>query len=513
MLPRFDQAQLVAEAQRDRALHAIAESVDTSAGPDGGIPIVLVSTLPWKRTDPIEFSVDFPLPEAPAAVTLEDGAGEEVPFSLLGAEDVHRRDVSPTELPKSVPVRRFRVGLVAENVPSAGVKTLWVRPAAWRPAAPSGVLRGARLLENDYLQVTVEPNGSLSVRDWVTGYTYTDWLVFADNGDAGDEYKHIAPLADRVHTSHGWSPAVTVVESGPSRASVEIAGTLALPRSTSPKERSADVVPCEIRTVVTLAAGVPRIECETTVVNRASDHRLRVLFPTDLATDRTQAEGWFDVVTRERVPAEWPHASATQPCHGFVAAGDGHRGLCVIPEGLPEYELLEDGRATLALTLMRCVGFLSRGAEAAGEDVTFESQMLGEFTFRYALAPYAGELMTSGVARHAECRRVPLQAVQTTRHAGPLSDGSSFLSVEPEQLIVTATKLSPCGRAMVVRLHNPTDTEVAAVLATGFPLGEAWTADLMERPLERLAAEPGSGVTFGVGPRKIVTILLQRAEA
>lgn len=510
MEARFREVEQVAGEHAARALRAVAASVDTSSAPEGSVPAVLVNTLPWPRTDSVTVEVDFPLSGAPGQVCIQDAAGHDVPFSLLGVTDLVRRDESPIELPRATPVRRLTLGLVAEKVPAGGVKTLYVKPSGWTERAKCKLLRDARTVENEYFRLYIEPNGSLSLVDKVTGFTYTDLLVFADNGDAGDEYTHKAPVPDKLYTTNGWSPTVSVLECGPTRVSFEIAGELPLPESSCFSGRSPGHVTCSVSSVVTVSALVPRVEIETTVVNWAKDHRLRVLFPTDLETDKVLAEGQFDVVTRPRTPSDWPSSSPTQPQQGFVAANDGHRGLCIVNEGLPEYELLDDDRATLALTLMRCVGVISSGGEAQGVvDVTHASQMLGRFTFRFGIIPHAGGFINSGAHLQAHQQRMPLRAVQTDPHPGPLADGHSFVAVEPESLLVTATKLAPDGESVVVRCFNPTDSCVEGRATLGGGLAQAWEGDLLEAPTCELKVAGSTSAVFSASPREIVTLILR----
>ncbi|MBD3173820.1 MAG: hypothetical protein GF320_01460, partial [Armatimonadia bacterium] len=341
--------------------------------------------------------------------------------------------------------------------------------------------------------------------------TYTDLHVLEDGGDAGDEYRYAAPVPDRTYTTHGWSPAVTVLESGGGRVRIEIRGSFEVPEASSPAGRSNSLVSCGVRTVLTLSQGVPRIDVETTITNWAKDHRLRVAFPTDLDTDEAHSEGHYDVISRTRPPKDWPNATQCQPQQGFVAAGDGHRGLCIVNQGMPEYELGNDARRTLYLTLFRAVGALSRGGEAAVVDATPGAQMLGQFTFGYALVPYAGELLTSHAPRQAHQARVPLQAAQTGQHAGELRDGWSLVSLEPETLIHTATKRSPGCERVVIRCFNPAETPVEGKLRPGFAIESAWLGDLLETPVADLAVEDGA-VRFTAGPKQVVTLLLAPGE-
>ena len=111
---------------------------------------------------------------------------------------------------------------------------------------------------------------------------------------------------------------------------------------------------------------MPRIDIRTEIENSAEDHRLRVNFPPGVAAGVAHAEQHFGVVTRQmelpQADKSWAEVpSGYEPQKTFVDINDGHGGMMITNRGLPEYEALP-GKAgvTLALTLLRCVGWLSR---------------------------------------------------------------------------------------------------------------------------------------------------------
>lgn len=112
--------------------------------------------------------------------------------------------------------------------------------------------------------------------------------------------------------------------------------------------RSARTIPVPVVSRIRLRPGVPRADIETTVDNRAEDHRLRALFPTPFRTDHALAEGQLDVVARPiALPADTrdyvEQPVPTAPQCGFVAVREGGRGLLLANRGLPEYEVMPGG--------------------------------------------------------------------------------------------------------------------------------------------------------------------------
>src|SRR5207245_4016055 len=111
---------------------------------------------------------------------------------------------------------------------------------------------------------------------------------------------------------------------------------------------------------LTLRAWEPFLRASIEVINNATDHRVRALFPLGFETKHSHADGAFYVNERGLQAEGDAHEVGlpTFPSRRWVDASSGARGLAVFHRGTPEYELV-DGRA-LAITLMRSVGWLSR---------------------------------------------------------------------------------------------------------------------------------------------------------
>jgi alpha-mannosidase len=310
----------------------------------------------------------------------------------------------------------------------------------------------------------------------------------ADRGDSytfcpleGDE-----PLAPR-------SAAVRVTAAGPVYAELEVSYELELPEGLAPgrRRRASRTVACPVVTRVRLAAGSERIEVTTSVTNRAGDHRLRVRFRPPERLDVVRAEGHFTVVRRDPRPVwngawfEPPHD--TNHTLGAVAAG----GLVLLTKGLPEYEACEDG--DLALTLLRCVGWLSRDDLAtrrggAGPQLPVPgAQCLGEHVFQYALE--LGEPADAELLRRSQDYRFDF------------AEGAPGVALEPPfdvegDLVFSALKAAEDGDGTILRAFNAGDADEDIPLP-----GEPERCRLDEAPLARgTRIRPGEIASFRLRP-------------
>ncbi len=187
-----------------------------------------------------------------------------------------------------------------------------------------------------------------------------------DGGDCGDEYNYSPPAADRMTTARLLRVRI---DRGPVQQTLDLELELTTPLALAPnrKSRSNEQTTIPITTTVALTNGVPRVDIRTTVDNRARDHRLRVHFPAPFATETSSHDGHFEVVDRKiGVPAfdeTWVEQPRPEvPQRAFSSVTDGKFGLTIANRGLTEVEVLKDsaGNAEIAVTLLRCVGWLSR---------------------------------------------------------------------------------------------------------------------------------------------------------
>jgi len=204
-----------------------------------------------------------------------------------------------------------------------------------------------------------------------------------------------------------------------------------------------------VRVRIARRADEPFIRLNGEVDNRRPDHRLRLHVRLPDRASGSIAGSPFELVERELVsegsPLEAP--SPTWPARHVVLAG----GVAAYGEGVFEYEV---ARGELAITLLRCVGTISREhlatrPFAAGPDVaTPDAQMIGTTRFAFGLHANArrDELLPSW-----ERFALPLLDI-SAEGGGSLPSTGTLLSVEGEAVLSNVRRTD--GPAEV-RLWNP----------------------------------------------------------
>ena len=442
-----------------------------------------------------------------------------------------------------------RVVFVSPTVPPLGWQTIWVRPTPGeQPSAPTSISPlvrpflplaarlagspvGSRLLailaphdedkppfviENEFFCVTADQrNGTLTIQDKRTSLTYSGLNRFVDGGDSGDEYNYCPPAHDSLVEAMFTSCRVnnkSLVKT------LEIHYLLRLPArlARDRQQRANDLIETRVTSRIQLAPGLERIDIQTIVENQAEDHRLRVHFPAPFQVETADYDGHFQVVRRPLgIPLKGPDwvEDPRPETHqrAFTDVSNGQAGLMIANRGLPEVEVLKTPSGTeTALTLLRCVGWLSRddlsvrrGHAGPGME-TPGAQMMGKWIFEYSMIPHAGDWRTA--FQQAYAFSTPLRAFPEQMHPGELPAQGSFVSHTPAEFVLSAVKEAEDGSGWLVRGYNITDSPLEVSLQPLKHCSGATMANLAEESLKPLSIMEDGRVHFQVGPYQVITV-------
>lgn len=505
-----DQVMASARASRMEATHLLDEAVDEmllrmgrlgESGfidrADGGVLIANPSNEMAKGV--VTLSVDLDPSDSGPVELYADSRGA-LPLQVLQASEAdsirYRDDMYPP------PRRRWcrlevAVDLSAAPIPPFGFRWFGLRrlraatgtEASPLCTVPFGPPVGPASISNEHFQVTVTPDGEMSVLHQTSGMTLTGVHRLSDVADQGDLYSHEpvspahkGPISDQSHFE------VRAVRHGDL-----VSAIVCRWRSITGEALDPELV---VDFEVSLRRGVPLIEFDCTVVDARKDHKLTVWFPTETTSHQLLVHQPFSV-TRRSVDGhftrgELEHGVGMGPQLDFVAVEAAARTVVLINDGLPGYEVNRSARGVdLGLTLGRSVGIMSkeqltvRLARCGPSISTPDAQSPGERSCRYALTfgPWewkdetllaaARRWLTPLVHRQELAEYLPAQALR------PLV---GFLSVRPNWLELSALKPSSDGTGLILRLWNASRDGVEAELQLPSGVTSAALCEYLEQP-------------------------------
>ncbi len=569
METRFRQSQQVGNRILYTALNYInAQILDKlpKTLPDQPHAVLRIyNPLPFPRTDIVRILLTLdPPPRKPTQYTLYDPSGTPIPCQIQRGDEIDpalypliNQHLLPTSqtgepvLPNAS--HQLLLSFIAKEVPGLGYGTYYLGPPPPRAPPPpvGGVVWRDGVVESGRWVVRVDGEGGrVVVVDRESGWEFGPLLGVVDGGDVGDEYTFCPPVRDEVVVGgEGGGVGVRVVEEGPVVVTVEVGMEVMVPGQVAVERdcRGTERVAMAVQTLVSVYGEVPRIDCVTKVHNLAKDHRLRLLFTTGLATDVVWADTPFHVTRRPIVPppvdwvdqtypvlrelmfrfiqqaprppgkpAGWfEDPSATHAMQSFVTLTDHTAGLLIATQGIPEFEVLTDPPGTIALTLLRSVGWLSRPdlttrrGDAGPHIPTPDAQCLGTHYYAYSIIPYSGTWHTPGVLQQVQAFCAPL-GVHSLPHLqhGHLPPQYSFLTIQPPNVVLSCLKKAETQKATILRLWEATGQPTKTKIHFSNPISTPRLCTFAEHvsPQKPLRSQKSTTYTFSLQPYRIQSL-------
>jgi len=535
---RIQQALEIGNVAFDKAVAELLLSMDLSRYAAEDTLLVVFNPHLRPVRDVVKACVAFPQEAAAWNFTAEDCEGNPVQIQEISRQEkpfpVH--DMSARPWPFFTD--RHLCYLDPGEIPAMGYKVIRFKPAKtfrrhhfyfheMRKSTGEYLAPTDNVLENEFLRAEINPNGTLKLTDKAGGQTYDNLHYFEDTGDVGNYWAYYPPYHNQTHTTLAGKARCWCEDNGPLSATLAVEHDLVLPAFgheptygvRGESKRSEETVTVKITSWITLKRGARKLDIRTRVVNTAANHRLRVAFSTGIKAEHACASGHFTVDRRPAAPVRekdgtyWPEMQ-TLPMQHFVDVSDGKNGLALLNNCLTEYELRDDERSTLYLTLFRAVNnMITTWWEAVGVFPDQKgSQLLRTMDFEYSIYPHAGDWAKGNVYREAALLNVPLAPYQVTPHGkGTLPEKAGFLSLSPDNLIVSALKQAEDRQTTILRVFNPTSATIDGELEVAGKIKAAWLVNLNEERASEVAVLKENRVRIQTAPGKIVTLELQFA--
>lgn len=479
---------------------------------------MLVQEVLFAKSIISDYEGEIDHPGMPKGLRITDELGREIPHVVLKAEKDYVTLYQDHTAPEIYKANKLRVGLLLPGF-TYGCHQIYAEPSEVMSA--HGVTEDGTEIENEYYRLGVE-QGMLCLLDKKTQKVYKNAICINDGGDAGDEYTYSWPEKDRCYrTDFGAADVKKEVQPGVLERLI-LSGSMELPEALEAdrRTRSMHTVACPYRLEITLAAGIERLDCHLEFENNAKDHRLQVQIQSGVRADTTKSFHTFSVTKHPvalEVPEEWmEYPQATHPTHGYVEVRRKNAGVGIGTAGLTEYEATDLGEQTgISLTLLRCVGWLSRTdlltrhGNGGWTIETPEGQCPGMHTFDFCVTYHNGPMQEAFAC--VDKFRCPTYVASLGEGAdnGWISEEIGKMgSALPDGVQISACKPSENGKGVVLRLYSIADGPEKIAMPVPKAVKRICVTNMAEKELRELNIEDGTA-EFTIFQKQIMTFFME----
>jgi alpha-mannosidase len=461
----FDQVRRATNEISAKALHTLAAEVNTQG--EGDVPVLVFNPLAWSRSGVVP--VDVQLPEASVnGVSVIDAHGQALPVTALSSD---------------TKTNSYKLLVDVKDVPSLGYEVVHVTAGAKQFV--SDLKASGTALENAALRVVVDPatgcitslfDKRANFETLAKGACGNQLQTFKDTPKSYDAWNidpgtldHMTPIEE--------VDSVALVEKGPMRAIIRVS------RSWQSSKFVQDI---------TLYAGADTVD----VVNDIDWHETHVLlkaaFPLAASGPMATYEIPYGSIERPTTRNNtWEQARFEVPAMRWADLGDSEHGFSLINESKYGYDAKDN---VLRMSLLRSPTWPDPEADR------------GHHHFGYALYPHAGTWKQARTERAGYEYNYRLKAMQVESHTGGLPAEHSYLSVAPENVVLTAVKKAEDDNGLIFRVFEWAGKQSEVTFTVPHGATAATETNLMEKTVGAQLPLSDDKVTIPIHPYEILSL-------
>ncbi|MBZ2175101.1 hypothetical protein K8M07_07515 [Schnuerera sp. xch1] len=336
-------------------------------------------------------------------------------------------------------------------------------------------------IENEYYTISINNNGTIDIFDKKRAKNYLDAVYFEDDGDEGDSYDYSEPI-DNIYL-RGVKVIDVEIESNSLKNIMHIVFEMSLPYNLEERSQGKVSVTNIIKMDISLAKNDPNIGIDVKVLNKAIEHRLRLIVNTEIYAKCSYADQQFGTIEREVYLEEvefwrdqgWDEKPRTiEPMQSFVSIADDNLAVQVTTDSVREYQIIGEKFNKIAMTILRSTPFLGKeelndrpGRESGTKAPTPDAELMNEeINARYFIRYYdkydaykfaqnSKEILTPIIAyQGSQFKNNTTYFVITNPKDKNLPMAYSAFGIKGEAVLSTVKKAE--GRDdLVIRLYNP----------------------------------------------------------
>lgn len=542
MVDRFKRFNEAGSELMNSGMELISLYIDKSNYNKDQYMVTVFNTNQDKRSGVLEVDIDFLESDGISGFNITDEKGKAISFVIKASRKKMKGVVTAINLPGVLEMTSFKTKVFIDEIYGMSFKTFIVTTNKANIDKNVDLNSGeynTNVLENEYIKVTILPNGSINLYEKNSGREFTNLLILEDREDIGDSYVYRNNCDCRPIISTDYNAIIACKEKNDLSTAYSIKYNMPLPEEYlfNNGTRSGVLIDIPVEIILRTDKASRFLNITIHIDNKVKDHRMRVLFPTGISSAISMAGSPFDVIERNKNHiAEGVLKVEQQPNINFINVDGENFGFAILNKGLYEYENFFDLQNTIALTLIRGNGAIAGAGTEIPIDETWMvpgNQCLGKNTFEIAIYPHVGDFIESKVALKVQDFLNPLfsyyYAVDEKKFVGgrafvqdsdvnelffrekkypslKMQLQEKFFSIEANNVVFSCLKRKEEECSLILRVYNISKFQENFNVRFHKKINKAYLLNLKEERIIELEVVDNVINQIEIGPKDILTI-------
>ncbi|MBF9015857.1 MULTISPECIES: glycoside hydrolase family 38 C-terminal domain-containing protein [unclassified Oceanispirochaeta] len=211
-----------------------------------------------------------------------------------------------------------------------------------------------------------------------------------------------------------------------------------------------------------------RIDFETVVDWKERNTILRTFFETDIRSTRASYDVQFGNIERTtHNNTIWDFAKFEVPAQKWADLSQRGRGLALMNDCKYGYSIKD---STLGMSLLKSAEAPDRVAD------------WGKHEFCYSILPHDGDIYASAVEKESLILNNPVRLFD-----GCVDNTDTLISIDHENILIDAVKLSEDGKAVIIRMHEYAGMDCDSIVKSSLEFKSWRIVNLLERNVSEVS--------------------------
>ncbi|GMQ57547.1 mannosylglycerate hydrolase [Vallitalea sediminicola] len=395
----------------DNLFEIVARLIGQSIPEEDVFQFQVYNYLPYKRSEIIKVRLFTP----GTNFEVVDSQGVEQKHYIINSKDVTEKihndsldeigvngEYNPNWVKENVKIYETEMYLQVKDVESMGYKTLYFKEL--EKTVESNIADTENIIENEFIKIKVSNKDGIAIIDKGTKNEIKGFFVIEDSGDDGDTYDYSEPRKDKYYYTNPSDILDLTIERSSLVQKASYNMKMKMPKNLISREKDILNSELDVKVEMIIKTGERKVDIDITIDNKAIEHRMRVLFKTDIESKVSIADQQFGSIKRPTYLKEveiwekegWVEKPRTiEPMQSFVTLKNKEYGVAVLTDCVREYQIVGERLDTIAVTMFRSIPYMGKGnlldrpGRASGmEWETPDAKLLKKMKFNFSVVLY-----------------------------------------------------------------------------------------------------------------------------